>query len=230
MLQGRKIDFTMEFKRPEHEHFQSLYRFVRVCKNCYSTYVCITKSLTKSSSTNDLLADDGKGNIRGNFFCSPWPQNQIIIIIAKHPERKRVDAFNSSIYMKNPLSITMNEPTKPLTAKNQTTRSIFEKTTSSGFFTSKAPARKIDINASSQRLLLGVCSILPPTQPERITEEQNQANNPTQSTTTNPKKVNSLFDLVSNPSKGPEDKPETTLAQDPEERIKNVDQKHRGTV
>lgn len=65
MLQGKKVDFTVSFKRTEHEHFQTLYRFVKVCKNCYSTYVCLTKSLKKANGDAELTLGDHKADTRG---------------------------------------------------------------------------------------------------------------------------------------------------------------------
>lgn len=145
--------------------------------------------------------------------------------------------------MKNPTSLTVNPdsipqlpPVKPRTTLSQ---SIFNRT-GSGFM-SVRPARKIDINASSQRLMLGVCSILPPSRSEKQANEQQEMESSMRRTNVlQPAKKNSnLYDLGQDPANSPgiamlslgsPSRMGSSPARSPEERVRNADRNHRGTV
>jgi len=41
------VDFSVKFKKLEHDNLQNLYKFVKVCKNCYPIYVTLQRVLTE---------------------------------------------------------------------------------------------------------------------------------------------------------------------------------------
>lgn len=176
------------------------------------------------------------------------------MFLARHPERKRQDAFNSSLSMKNYTSLTVLDPVQTTVAsklpalKPETTRENarsksqqrFTKTSSSGLFTTSSRlGRKIDISASSQRLTLGVCSILPTSKNEKTAQQHLLGDATTlRSSSSDFRRPYNLFDFAQsisnisefNKEKSLQARPKTVVLIDPEERVKHSDSNHRDTV